>query len=164
MAPPAAFLRTPGWRSPGWMTPALFASLAILLLTGLLWPILAFTRKQYGSSFALSGRDALVYRATRAFALAAVVVFGGYFLLLQWLLGDIARASDANDGIVLTMGIAGLVAFVGTAVFALWDLWRVWRGGSRWKDKVGSVFVAASALMLLWVGVLFHLMGFNTQY
>jgi CubicO group peptidase (beta-lactamase class C family) len=164
MAPPAAFLRTPGWRSPGWMTPALFVSLAILLLTGLLWPILAFARKQYGASFTLSGRNALVYRATRAFALAAVVVFGGYVMLLQWLLGDISRASVANDGLVLGMGIAALVAFVGVAVFALWDLWRVWRGGSRWKDKLGSVFVAASALMLLWVGFLFHLIGFNTQY
>jgi CubicO group peptidase (beta-lactamase class C family) len=164
MAAPAAFLRIPAWRSPVWMTPALFASLAILLLTGLLWPILAFTRKTYGAAFALGGRDALVYRATRAFALAAVAVFGGYVLFLQWLLGDLARASAKSDGLVLTLGVAALVAFVGAAVFAIWDLLRVWRGGSTWRDKLGAVLVAASALMLLWTGFLFHLMGFNTQY
>jgi CubicO group peptidase (beta-lactamase class C family) len=164
MAPPAAFLRIPGWRSPAWITPALYASLAILLLTGLLWPILAITRKTYGASFALAGRDALVYRGTRLFALAAVAVFAIYPMVLTWLLSDIAHATSASDGLVLFLGIAGLLAFVGVAVLALLDLWRVWRGGGAWRDKLGSVLVAASALMLLYVGLVFHLMGFNTQY
>jgi CubicO group peptidase (beta-lactamase class C family) len=163
MAPPAAFLRIPAWRAPGWMAPTLYVSLAILLLTALLWPVRALARRHYGSAFALQGRDVMVYRATRAFALAAVVAFAAYPVFLSWVLGDISHASDASNVTVITLGLVALVAFVGVAVFAVWNAARVWRSGG-WFGKLCSVLVAASALFVLWIGFLFHLVGVNTQY
>jgi hypothetical protein len=40
----------------------------------------------------------------------------------------------------------------------------VWRGGRRWPGKVWSIALILAALMVIWVGLAFHLLSFGTNY
>src|SRR4029079_16515480 len=65
LAPIIDFDRTPGYRSSAWILPLLYYSLAVLLLTGLLWPTRALVRRRYKTTLPLEGRPLLAYRSGR---------------------------------------------------------------------------------------------------
>ena len=49
----------------------------------------------------------------------------------------------------------------------LWHVWIVWttRNGWRaWFAKAWSIVLAFSSLLLVWVGLAFHLIGFGLKY
>jgi len=47
----------------------------------------------------------------------------------------------------------------------LWNLRTVWSGATRrWPAKVWSVVLAVSAIVVLWVAFVFHLIGFGVYY
>jgi hypothetical protein len=48
ISPFMVFDPTSAWKSPSWLLPALGAALTACLLTGLLWPIAAISRRRHG--------------------------------------------------------------------------------------------------------------------
>ena len=60
------------------------------------------------------------------------------------------------------------VAFVGGTAAMLWYAWTVWRraGGwkATWKAKLWSVLLVISALAVLWVALVYHLIGLSTNF
>ncbi len=78
VSPFMIFEPMPASISPSWLTPALFAGLIAVLLTALAWPISALTRKHYGVTYALTGRDAVAHRWIRIASTAVIA------LLIVW--------------------------------------------------------------------------------
>src|SRR3546814_20569304 len=76
-APIMVFQRLSAWRALA--MPLLVASLVILLLTVLAWPISALVRRYYGTPYRLAGMDA---RAHRLFRIAALLLLGAMGALL----------------------------------------------------------------------------------
>jgi CubicO group peptidase (beta-lactamase class C family) len=164
VGPPAALLRIPASRSPSWLVPALVASLMVLLLTGLSWPIAAIARKNYGVRFDLTGRPAIAYRLLRALSLVLCVVFIAFPLSLLTMAGDLSNFSSATDGTMLFFQAAVTVAVIATTLAAAWNAILIWRGQRGRFAKFWSLVVLASCLFVLRFALLAHLIGFTTHY
>ncbi len=164
VAPPAALLRIPAWRSPQWLLPSLFVALGVLLLTGLAWPIAAAVRRVYRAPFPIDGMAAIGYRAVRVFSLAAPLTFLAFIVTLTVMGDDVQRFSAATDGWNLTLQGLASVVFVGAAAVSVWDATLVWSGKRRLFAKLWSIAVAISCLLVLYTSIVFHLISFNVNY
>lgn len=161
-APIFVYVRPTGLAGTGLETPLMLASLALLLLTALLWPVVAFARWRYQKRFAFSGARALTYRLVRIAAVLGVVALGLWFEVLQ--------IADATNGmnIDLWLHLAQLCSFLGFAagfLAAAWNLALAFRsGGGSWFSRLYAVLLAGAFAMMLWIGLHYHLIGVGKQF
>jgi CubicO group peptidase (beta-lactamase class C family) len=157
------YLRTPWNKSGAWWTPAMALSVLLLLLTAVAWPLSALTRRHYGVAYALSGRDARAHRWVRIAAVAAVLVFAGWVVLVVSMLSSLDLIPKVNGWIAL-LRILSPFAFFGGAAVGLWNAWIVVRGHRRFWAKLWAVLVALALLVLLWAALTFHLISLFTGF
>jgi CubicO group peptidase (beta-lactamase class C family) len=157
------YLRTPWDKSGGWWTPAMALSVLLLLLTVLAWPVSALTRRHYGVAYALGGLDARAHRWVRIAAVAAVLVFVGWVVLVVSMLSSLDLIPKVN-GCIALLRILSPFAFVGGAAIGLWNAWVVVRGRRRFWAKLWAVLQAAAFLLLLWAALTFHLISLFTGF
>lgn len=152
-------------RNGAWLTPALYVSLAVLLLTVVLWPVTALVRRSYRARLDLSPREVSAYRAGKVGALLIVLALGAWMFTIVSMFSDLNKTTEAFDPVIRFDQIFGFVGFVGGFVLILWNLATVWREGSRrWPAKVWSVLLALAALVILWIAFAFHLIGWGVHY
>ena len=161
-APIMVFERLSTWRA--FSLPLLAASLAVLLLTVLAWPVSALVRRHYGAAYALSGTDKRAHRLVRLTALAMLLSVGGALGFVVAMLGDLEMTGAGSDlWINLLRLLATVVLPVGAAI-AVWNAWHVLRGRRRWLAKLWALLLALSCLFLLWIGFANHLIGYGAYY
>ncbi len=152
------------WQSAIFVLSLLGASVLMLALTVVFWPIKAILRWRYSQPFALSGRAALLYRLTRIFALIDVVAIGGWaaFLLSGQLRLSVFDAQ--SDGLVRILQLLSIMAIAGTIVpiiefgTALRDPNRIW-----WTKFTDGLIVTAS-LALAWFLINYNFITVSTNY
>src|SRR3546814_2091329 len=125
-APIMVFQRLSGWQALA--MPLLVASLAILLLTVLAWPISALVRRYYGTPYRLAGMDARAHRLVRIAALLVLVAMGAMLALVVSMLSDLALTSPATDGLIIALRLFATVVLPLGAAAAVWNAWHVLRG------------------------------------
>ena len=161
-APIFVYVRPTGFAGTGLESPLMMASLALLALTALLWPIVAFVRWRYQKNFAFSGPRAVSYRLVRIGAVLGVAAIGLWFEVLQ--------IADATNGmnIDLALHLAQLCSFLGFAggfLAALWNLALTFRpGGGSWFSRLYAVLLTGAFAMMLWIGLHYHLIGVGKQF
>jgi hypothetical protein len=167
LAPIIDFDRTPGYRSSAWILPVLYVSLAVLLLTIVLWPTRALVRRKFKGTLALDRRELLAYRSSRIAAIAILGVLIGWIVVLQMLFGDLSFGPALN-AILLLLQLLAIIAFVGGFLVMLWYAYSVWRRPGGWKTtwaaKAWSTLLVIAAGMVLYVGLVFKLVGFTTNF
>lgn len=156
------FERLSLWRSLA--LPLLAASLAVLLLTVLAWPVSALVRRHYGVAYALSGQDARAHRVVRLAALAVLLSIGGALGFVVAMLSDLEMTGAGSDAMINALRLFALVALPVGAALSLWNAWQVLRGRRRWLAKLWAVLLALACLYLLWVGLAHHLIGYGAYY
>jgi len=87
-----------------------------------------------------------------------------WIFTITLMLKDFVWASPAMDGWVILLRLISAVIFIVGAVIAVWNAWAVLRSGRRKLAKVWSVVTAISCLVLLYVALVFHLVGFTANY
>jgi CubicO group peptidase (beta-lactamase class C family) len=163
LAPIIDFDRTPGYRSSAWLLPLLYASLAILLVTVLLWPARALVRRRYQSPLTLEGRQLLAYRASRIAALAILAVLAAWAVALSMLFGDLANGAAINS-VLLLLEVLSIVVFIGGFAVMVWYAYTAWRSNWRWTGKTWSILLLIAAGTVLYVGLVFKLINVATNY
>jgi hypothetical protein len=163
LAPIIDFDRTPGYRSSAWILPLLYCSLAILLVTGLLWPTKWLVRRKYKAEFGYEGRQLWAYRSSRIAGLAIVGLLVLWLVLAQTMLGNLANQAGFN-ALLLPLELLSLIVFVGGFLVTLWYAYTVWTGGWRWPAKAWSVLLVISAGMVLYLALVFKLIALTTNY
>jgi len=163
-SPYIAFDRVPWYLSTAWLTPAMLASLGALLLTAIAWPAAAIARRRYGVKADLAPAALRSYRLTRGFAALAVAVMLGWILFVSTLVSDFSSLSGELDWALITLQIATPVIFLGLLASAIWNIRHVWTGKRGRFAKVWSIVLLISAVVLLWIGLGFHLIGFGTRF
>src|SRR3569832_1462150 len=128
--------------------PALCASLAILFMTFIFWPIGWFVRRKYGAQLALAPKSLGAYRAVRIMAGLDLAMMLGWGMLVTSLLGALDGAPTAFDPMLWALQIGGAIVFVGAVGIAGWNAWLTWTDGRRWARKTWSVLVLLSTLLL----------------
>jgi len=163
LAPIIDFDRTPGYRSSAWILPLLYCSLAVLLLTALLWPTRALVRRKYKAEFGLDRPQLRAYRWSRIASIAILALFVGWLVAAQTLLGNLANQSTFNT-LLLPLGLLSFIVFIGGFLVSLWYAYTAWSSGWRWPGKVWSIVLVIAAGTVLYVGLVFKLVALTTNY
>jgi CubicO group peptidase (beta-lactamase class C family) len=163
LAPIIDFDRTPGYRSSAWILPLVYASLAILLITGLLWPTKWLVRRKFKGEFGYQGRQLWAYRSSRIAAWAILAVLLGWVLAIQALFGDLGNEASFN-AMLIFLELLSIVVFIGGFVVMLWYAYSVWANRWRWPAKTWSILLVIAAGMIVYVGLVFKLIGLTTNY
>jgi hypothetical protein len=161
-APIMVFERLSTWRSLS--LPLLAASLAVLLLTVLAWPVSALVRRYYRTPYALSGTDARAHRLVRLAALAVLLSVGGALGFVVAMLGDLEMTGASSDTWINLLRLFATVVLPVGAAIALWNAWQALRSRRRLLAKLWAVLLALSCLFLLWIGFANHLIGYGAYY
>jgi CubicO group peptidase (beta-lactamase class C family) len=168
VAPIIVWDRTPWYQNSSWLLPLTYCSLAVLLLTILLWPVRAIVRRRYGGSLGLEGRDLKAYRWSRIAAAAIFATLIGWIVAISTMFGDLNYLSASFTPVVLTLQVISTVVFIGGFLAMLWYAVVIWRRGggwkATWKAKAWSVLLVVSAATVLWIAFAYHLIGFATKY
>lgn len=155
--------RTVWWKSPAWLLPLLIVGLVALSLNSLAWPISALTRRHYGASYGLHGREATAHRLVRIACVTSAVVFLCWLSLIFTMISALDLSSKLGGWIGLLRILSPLV-FLGSAAIGLWSAGVVLRSQRRWFAKLWAVVLAASFLVILWAAMACHLIAFHTGY
>ncbi len=165
LGPFEVYLRPDAAHNGAWLMPALYASLAILLLTVLFWPIAAIVRRRYRAPLELSRTALTAYRAGKIGALLVVLGLGAWAVSIVSMFSNLNNTSAAFDPIVRFDQVFGFVAFIGGFALTLWNLKAVWSGGGRrWPAKLWSLALVFAAFIVLWIAFAFHLIGWGVNY
>jgi CubicO group peptidase (beta-lactamase class C family) len=164
LSPFMVFYRVPWYQDSAWLLPVLSASLAALVITALMWPIVAIVRRRYGAALALDPKSLRAYRLSKIAAIVIAAAFGTWAVTLTLMIKDINNLSSKFDSSVRFAQIFGIVAFIGGFGVMLWHLWTVWSGVRRWPAKVWSIVLVLAAFVVLWVAFAFNLIGFGLYY
>ena len=158
------FERPPFYKNSALLMPLLMVSIGILLLTALFWPVRWAVRRYHGSTFALTGRDLLGYRLSRAAALSILLILVGWAVLISMMFGDLENLGGALDPFLLVLQVLSFVVFFGGLAIFCWYLWQVWTGKRRWTAKIWSVALVFAGAVIVWMGLAFHLLSIGTDY
>ncbi|VXC98987.1 serine hydrolase domain-containing protein [Sphingomonas sp. 8AM] len=160
VAPFMVWDRVPARSNAAWLVPALYASLAVLLLTVLFWPANWYLRRRYQAAAPVAGAALRTVRAARGMALAVLLVLGGWFWLISVLFGDNAP----GDGWLTLAQLASNLVFVGAVAVAGWNALVSWRSDRPWPRKLWAVLLLLATLVVLWVAAVFHLLALTVYY
>lgn len=151
-------------KSASWLMPATVASLAALLLTVALWPVVAIVRRRYGQTFKLVGEEARAYRLVRIGAAASALSIIAWIGMIVSMFGNLALLTASLDWLVWVLHILGSAGVFAGLGLAVWNLTVVWKGKRSWFAKLWSLVLVLSTLVLAWVAVAFHLVGLSANY
>ena len=163
LAPIIDYDRTPTYRSSAWILPLLYCSLAVLLLTALLWPTRALVRRKFKAEFISDRSQLMAYRWSRIASIAILALFVGWLVAAQTLLGNLASQASFNV-LLLPLELLSFVIFIGGFLVSLWYAYTAWKSGWRWPGKVWSIVVVIAAGTVLYVGLVFKLVALTTNY
>lgn len=158
------FDRLPWYKSSALLMPLLLLSLAIFLLTVILWPVRALVRRHHGTKIELTGPARRAHLLTRIAALAILITAVGWGIAVTMMMGDIVNLSPRFDPVVWTLEILTIVTFIGGFLALAWSLWATWKGGRRWPAKTWSVLLLLAAGVMLWIGFAFNLINLGVNY
>ncbi|MCD9028008.1 beta-lactamase family protein [Luteimonas sp. BDR2-5] len=161
-APIMVFQRVSAWQALA--MPLLLASLGVLLLTVVAWPVSALVRRYYGVPYRLTGADARAHRLVRIAALLVLLAVGGALTLVVGMLSKLELTSPGTDGLIIAIRLFATVVLPVGAAVAVWNAWQVLRGRRRLLAKLWALLLALACLFLLWIGFANHVIGFGAHY
>jgi CubicO group peptidase (beta-lactamase class C family) len=163
-APYMLFEPAPWYLSVAWLNPAIVASLCVLLLTVLSWPVVALVRRTYGVVPSHGIRPWRAYRLSRAFAGLVLVVLACWFRFASALLGDFSSMNGELDWALGALQVATPLVLLAALGLAVWNAVLVWKAKGRRFEKGWSLLLALSVLVILWMAKGFHLIGVGFDF
>ena len=164
LSPFMVFQRVPWYRDAAWLLPLFAASVAVLLITALQWPIAAIVRRRFGARLPLERTALRAMRAGKIGAILLVTAVGLWVALIAWLMKGVGNLTSKSDAWLYAVELFGIAAFIGGTLLILWNLRSVFGARRRWPARLWSVVLTVAACVVLWVGCAFHLIGVGSNY
>jgi CubicO group peptidase (beta-lactamase class C family) len=162
-APVSVLLPTPSERSDIWALPLFLATLLVLLVTVIAWPLGAFRRWRNGQPALTNGRDRLIHRLANVVFLTALVFLGGWIAIVVCALtGNLEVFDTPLDPWLLLLNTLGVIC-IGGALVALYDFLLRWRSLTRWA-RIGSLLKLLSCAATVWIALTYRLVTFSVNY
>jgi CubicO group peptidase (beta-lactamase class C family) len=158
------YSRASFWNSATWNAPLLIATIAMLLLTVLFWPVKALLRWRYGVAFGLTGRAAQLYRGTRIVALLDLIFLSGFAGFLVYGTSHLEFLDSSSDVWLRLLQLIGLVGVVGTIVPLANAAQAFGDSARRWWTKITDVLVALACVATVWFAFSLHLLSWGLNY
>jgi hypothetical protein len=156
--------RSTGAKGVGWLMPATIASLGVLALTVLFWPVTAVLRRRYARPLPFAGAEAKAYRHGRIGALLSLAAIGGWIGVIMMMFSDLKFLSARFDWLVILLHVVGTIAVFAGLVLLLHHLVVVFKARRRIFGKIWAVLLALAGLVCAWVAVAYHLVGLSVNY
>jgi hypothetical protein len=142
----------------------LVASVLILSLAVIGWPISHVIRRHYRRALAHPIAGCRLRRYLRLAAIYALIWIAGWtYVLLPVLSLQLDFYHAGRDPLIRTLQIAGLVLIV-SAVGAIYATWRLGRLAPSWPSRIGNALIGAALCGLIWTGLVGGLIGFDLNY
>lgn len=164
VSPFTVFDRAPWYRDSTWLSPAAMASLAVVLLTALAWPVGAIARRRYKAPMSAEPRALRLQRLTHGFAWATIVALGLWAAFITIAFADLKMLGGPLDWLLWLAQLLTPIALFGLLALAAWNLWQAWTVKRGWLSKSWSILLLLAAAVLLWVAIGYNLIGFGTSY
>jgi CubicO group peptidase (beta-lactamase class C family) len=161
---PIAVLMPAPFSLEPWNFYLLAATIAILALTVLFWPIKAVLRWRYDRPLTLAGRARSLYRLTRVVALVDLLALSGFPLAFLVLTTHLASLPPSIDWLFRGLQLLTLIGVVGT-VIPVWEF--VIATGDRarpWWTKATDLLIVLAALATVWFALSQHLLSIALNY
>jgi CubicO group peptidase (beta-lactamase class C family) len=162
--PTMVFQREPWHRSSTFNLAVIGGSLAVCLLTLLLWPIAYFTRRHYGQALKLNHvlRKLRVWvRVTCAIDLIFVAAFAKFISLAikNW-----GAFGSRMDPWIHLLQLIGWLGVLGTGIM-LWNAVESWRDRERgiWS-KLGDTLIVLASVGFSWFVVSWNMLNWTLNY
>lgn len=159
ISPFMVFDRAPGAKSAGWIMPAMYASLGVLLITLLQWPVSALIRRRYKAPLMLQRRSLRVYRGVRVGAGLVLALTAAWVISISTL-----KALPSYDPWLWFLQIAGLIVLAGAVVLAAWNLRIVRQEKRGWFRTLWALLLLLATIMPLYVAWTFGLIAMTVNY
>jgi len=146
------------------LLPVLVISLAIMLLTLILWPVNWFVRRHFGSKLELTPRERLLRLGVRVVFLLDLIFIASLFGLLTYGLNHLEIFSSQGTKWFYLVQIIGVVGAIGTLV-ALLNALSSWTSKrKRIWGKLGATIMLLACLGVLWFSLAGNLLHFTSTY
>jgi len=144
--------------------PLIVASLLILLLTLLLWPVAALIRRHYGHKLALSLQQRRLRLLVRLVCVVYLLFFGAFAGFFVAGLKDIGIFSPHYNWVLRLIQIVGWLGVLGTLV-ALYNALRSWKEPQRWLwSRIGDTLIALACLGVVWFVFSWNMLHWSLRY
>jgi CubicO group peptidase (beta-lactamase class C family) len=164
VSPFMVFDRAPWYKDPAWLAPALYVALGLLFLGALSWPAGAIARKRYKVAQALEGKRLRNQRVWLGWQWLSVATIAGWVGFVSVGFSKLELLGGPLDPLLIALQILTPIAFFGLVLLAGWNLLGSVKEKRGWFSKLWAVAMLFSAVILLWVALGFHLIGFGTNY
>jgi CubicO group peptidase (beta-lactamase class C family) len=159
-APILIYERAGGVAGSGLEVPLAGASLVVLTLTAVMWPVAALVRRHYRRTFIYTGHRALSYRLVRACAVLAVIAVGLWTAVVT----QVTATNGVGVEIILHAAqVVSFIAFAGGLAIALWNLVLFLKDGG-WGARLFAIALTAAFAVALWISLNYHLIGITGEY
>ncbi len=158
-----------------------FASLAILVLAILFWPIAALLRRHYRSTLELSPGERRLRLLTRLVCVLDLAVVAGFVVVLSKA-DDVTALNDSLDKWIHLLQVLGVIAVIGTvlAIYYAVIAWRsvpvyshahespspsgvLPRGRQVWS-RVSATAIALACVGFSWILLYWGILNFRLNY
>ena len=138
-------------------------TLAVCLLTLVIWPISAWFRKHYNNPIVLTRSQCRLRLAIRMVA-AIDFIFIVCWLVLVVSSGSLSVFTSSFDPMLRAIQIVGWLGSLGT-LLVLYAVVKTWgAAGEWWLSHLGNATIAAVALSFSWFLLHWHLLHFSLMY
>src|SRR5881398_2248223 len=110
------------------------------------------------------GPEARAHRLVRIASLLATLMVIAWVVLIQILSGDLGWIGPHMNPWISSLRLFTLIIVFATSAIALWNVWAVLRSPRQLLAKIWSALLALSFLALLYLAVVFHLVGYSARY
>lgn len=158
------FQRAPWYENSGLNLPIITCAMVVFLLTLLLWPIAALSRRHYGKQLELPpGRSRLriLVRMVCAIDLVFVIAFAVLFAIAS---KDIGMLSERLNPWLRFVQLIGWLGVLGTLI-VLVHLVRSWADRQRglWS-KIGDALIALACVGFVWFVFTWNMLHWNLRF
>jgi hypothetical protein len=156
--------RVTGLASKKLLLPVVGASLGLLALTVILWPVAAIIRKRYGRPLFSTATDRLLYLASRLICLLEILFVALILVPLSMADKNIAFIGDGINPWLKTAHVLGWIAAGGLIVLTIASI-RLWKvPGLGWWTRVHATLLWLASMIFLSFATWAHLLSPSLRF
>jgi CubicO group peptidase (beta-lactamase class C family) len=156
--------RAPWYANSALQLPLIIGSLIVIVLTVLLWPVMALLRWHYAKPLTLTPQQRRLRLLVRLVCVAFIVFFAAYLGFFTAALKDIGMLSPKGNPWLRLIQLVGWLGVLGTLI-ALYNAARSWQEPARWLwSRIGDTLIALACLGVIWFVFTWNMLHWSLKY
>jgi hypothetical protein len=144
--------------------PIIVASMVIMALALLLWPVAALTRRHYAQKLTWPPRDRRLRLLVRIACALGLIFLAGFALFFSMAEKDIAIVSPAYNPLLRFLQLLGWLACIG-AMVGIVNAARSWKDKERWiGSKLVETAICLALLGFVWFVFTWNMLHLSLKY